>query len=196
MIETMSNPFPLVLLSVLLVSQQGCAPAVVGGVLATTVIVAKDPRTTGMVIDDKGIQFRAADLLHKDESLSGQAHINVTSYNGVVLLTGETPTAEMRTHAEQLVGGIENVRRVHNEITVAAPSSGLTRSSDTLITTKVKTRMLTEKNFDSGRVKVVTENGTVYLMGLMTRDEAAVATEIARGTGGVQRVVKLFEYTD
>ncbi len=184
------------LLSVLLVSQQGCAPAIATGVIATTIIVAKDPRTTGTVIDDKGIQFKASDILHKDESLSGQVHINVASYNGAVLLTGEAPTAEKRAHAEQLVRGVEKVRRIYNEITVAAPSSGLTRSSDTLITTKLKTRMLTEKNFDSGRVKVVTENGTVYLMGLMSQDEAAVATEIARGTSGVQRVVRLFEYTD
>ncbi len=183
----------LILLSTL---QQGCAPLVAGGAVATGVIVAKDPRTTGTIIDDKSIQFKAADAIHQDEILNGQVHINVTSYNGMVLLSGEAPTPEMRARAEELVQGIQKVRRVYNEITLAAPSSGLTRSSDTLITTKVKTRMLTEKNFDSGRVKVVTENGTVYLMGLLSHHEAAVATEISRNVSGVQRVVRLFEYTN
>ncbi len=176
--------------------QQGCAPLVAGGAVATSVIVAKDPRTTGTIIDDKGIQMKAGNELYEDEMLGDQVHINVASYNGVVLLTGETPTAEMRARAEQIVSEVDKVRRVHNEITVAAPSSGLTRSSDTLITTKVKTRMVAEKEFDSGRIKVVTENGTVYLMGLVTRQQAAVATEISRSVSGVQRVVRLFEYTD
>ncbi len=196
MIETMSKRYLPAFLLVLLVSQQGCAPVIAASAIATTVIVAKDPRTTGTMIDDKGIQIKASDAIHRDGLLADQVHINVTSYNGVVLLTGETPTVELRAHAEQLVREIEKVRRVYNEIKVAAPSSGLTRSSDTLITTKVKTRLLAEKEFDSGRVKVVTENGTVYLMGLVSRHEAAVATEIARGTSGVQRVVRLFEYTD
>ncbi|MDJ0860996.1 MAG: BON domain-containing protein [Gammaproteobacteria bacterium] len=176
--------------------QQGCAPLVAGGAVATSVIVARDPRTTGTIIDDKGIQMKAGNELYEDEMLGDQVHINVASYNGVVLLTGETPTAEMRARAEQIVSEVDKVRRVHNEITVAAPSSGLTRSSDTLITTKVKTRMVAEKEFDSGRIKVVTENGTVYLMGLVTRQQAAVATEISRSVSGVQRVVRLFEYTD
>ncbi len=176
--------------------QQGCAPLVAGGAVATSVIVAKDPRTAGTIIDDKGIQMKAGNDLYEDEMLGDQVHINVASYNGVVLLTGETPTAEMRARAEQIVSEVDKVRRVHNEITVAAPSSGLTRSSDTLITTKVKTRMVAEKEFDSGRIKVVTENGTVYLMGLVTRQQAAVATEISRSVSGVQRVVRLFEYTD
>ncbi len=176
--------------------QQGCAPLVAGGAVATSVIVARDPRTTGTIIDDKGIQMKAGNELYEDEMLGDQVHINVASYNGVVLLTGETPTAEMRARAEQIVSEVDKVRRVHNEITVAAPSSGLTRSSDTLITTKIKTRMVAEKEFDSGRIKVVTENGTVYLMGLVTRQQAAVATEISRSVSGVQRVVRLFEYTD
>ena len=176
--------------------QQGCAPLVAGGAVATSVIVARDPRTTGTIIDDKGIQMKAGNELYEDEMLGDQVHINVASYNGVVLLTGETPTAEMRARAEQIVSEVDKVRRVHNEITVAAPSSGLTRSSDTLITTKVKTRTVAEKEFDSGRIKVVTENGTVYLMGLVTRQQAAVATEISRSVSGVQRVVRLFEYTD
>ncbi len=176
--------------------QQGCAPIIIGGAVATRVIVATDPRTTGTMIDDKGIQLKAINTINEDETLSGQVHINVTSYNGVVLLSGETPTAEMRAHAERLVTEIEKVRRVYNEITVAAPSSGLTRSSDTLITTKVKSRMLAEQNFNPSDVKVVTENGTVYLLGLVSRQEAAVATEISRSVSGVQRVVRLFEYTD
>ena len=196
MIETMVKLPLLAILISLSFLQQGCAPVVAGGAVATSIIVARDPRTTGTIIDDKGIQMKVGNAIYEDEMLGDQVHINVASYNGVVLLTGETPTAEMRARAEQIVSEVDKVRRVHNEITVAAPSSGLTRSSDTLITTKVKTRMVAEKEFDSGRIKVVTENGTVYLMGLVTRQQAAVATEISRSVSGVQRVVRLFEYTD
>lgn len=176
----------------------GCAPLVVGGT-ATGVAVVHDRRTAGTVIEDQAIELKAMSALRKEEDLYKQSHINVTSYNMMVLLSGETPTEGYKQRAEQIVGGVEKVRRVYNELRVAAPSSMMTRSSDTLITGKVKTSLFRIKGmegFDPTRVKVVTENGTVYLMGLLTRREGDAVAEEARSIGGVQRVVKLFEYID
>ena len=111
-----------------------------------------------------------------------------------MLLTGETPTEAVRAQVVERVRNVTKVRHVHDELRIAAPSSLTARSSDTLITAKVKTKLFSVKNFDATRVKVVTEAGTVFLMGLLTRDEADVAAQAAQGVGGVQRVVKLFEY--
>ncbi|BAZ94881.1 uncharacterized protein FOKN1_2510 [Thiohalobacter thiocyanaticus] len=176
----------------------GCAPLVVGGT-ATGVAVVHDRRTAGTVLEDQSIELKALSALRKDEELYKQSHLNVTSYNMMVLLSGETPTEGYKQRAEQIVSGIERVRRVYNELRVAAPSSMMSRSSDTLITGKVKTSLFSIKGmegFDPTRVKVVTENGTVYLMGLLTRREGDAVAEEARSVGGVQRVVKLFEYID
>ncbi|HSH30309.1 MAG TPA: BON domain-containing protein [Thiohalobacter sp.] len=176
----------------------GCAPLVVGGT-ATGVAVVHDRRTAGTVLEDQAIELKALSALRKDEELYKQSHLNVTSYNMMVLLSGETPTEGYKQQAGQIVGGVEKVRRVYNELRVAAPSSMMTRSSDTLITGKVKTSLFRIKGmegFDPTRVKVVTENGTVYLMGLLTRREGDAVAEQARSVGGVQRVVKLFEYID
>ena len=176
----------------------GCAPLVVGGT-ATGVAVVHDRRTAGTVIEDQSIELKALSALRKDEELYKQSHLNVTSYNMMVLLSGETPTEGYKQRAERIVAGVEKVRRVYNELSVAAPSSMMTRSSDTLITGKVKTSLFSIRGlegFDPTRVKVVTENGTVYLMGLLTRHEGDAVAEEARSVGGVQRVVKLFEYID
>jgi len=187
-------------LSILLASQMllsGCAPVVVGGA-ATTVAVAHDRRTTGSVVEDQAIKARVITALKEDSEIERQTHINVTSFNGIVLLTGEAPTESLRSRIGDIARNSEKVRRLHNEIVIAAPSSMMTRSSDSWITTKVKTALLGvgEEGFDATRVKVVTENGTVYLLGLVTHREASAATEQARQIGGVQRIVKLFEYLD
>ncbi|OOZ41859.1 BON domain-containing protein [Solemya pervernicosa gill symbiont] len=176
----------------------GCAEMVVGGA-ATGVAVVHDRRTTGTVVEDQSIELKALRALLADKSLSSQSHVNFTSYNMMLLITGETPNESMRGRLDQLARKIPKVRRVHNEVAIAAPSSLMTRSSDALITTRVKAGMLQVKHidgFDPTRVKVVTENGTVFLMGLVSRREADAGTEVARRTGGVQRVVKLFEYLD
>lgn len=176
----------------------GCAPLVVGGT-ATGVAMVHDRRTAGTVLEDQSIEFKALSALRKEEDLYRQSHINVTSYNMMVLLSGETPTEAYKQRAGEIVGNAEKVRQVYNELSVAAPSSMMTRSSDTLITGKVKTSLFSIKGlegFDPTRVKVVTENGTVYLMGLLTRREGDAVAEEARRVGGVQRVVKLFEYID
>ncbi len=174
---------------------QGCVAVAAGGAAAGA-SAAVDRRTTGTLVEDQAIELKAVRALNADKEINDQAHLNVTSYNMVVLLTGETPTEELRQRAGTIVQGVEKVTTVHNEITIAAPSSLMTRSSDTVITSKVKTKLLADESIEGVNIKVVTENGVVYLMGLASRAEADRATEVARKTGGVQKVVKVFQYTD
>ena len=151
------------------------------------------------MVDDEGIEWKVKSAINENKSLSSQSHINVISLNGVVLLVGQTPTEALRQQTTSLAKGIEKVRIVHNEMTVAAPNSYMTRTSDSYITSKVKTSLFKVKgheDFDPTRVKVVTENGTVYLMGIVYRSEAGDAAKQASRVGGVQKVVKLFEYLD
>lgn len=188
------------LLVVLLTSSllYGCAAAVVGGT-ATGATAVHDRRTVGTFIDDEGIELKARMAIFDDKELNSQIHINIISINGVVLLVGQAPTEAARQKAAELVSPIPKVRLVHNEMTIAAPNSMMTRSSDSLITAKVKTKLFTIKehdNFDPTRVKVVTENGIVYLMGILTHSEADNVTDAARQVSGVQKIVKLFEYLD
>lgn len=187
--------FRIMLLSVAISTAGGCAAVAVGGAAAGAT-AAVDRRTTGTLIEDEAIELKARRAFSSDKDLSGQAHLNATSFNTVVLVSGETPTEELRARAIEHVRKIPKVSHVHNEVTVAAPSSMMSRSSDSVITSKVKTKLLANENIDGIHVKVVTENGVVYLMGLLSRAEADRATEVARLTGGVQKVVKLFQYTD
>jgi len=175
-----------------------CAPVVVGGAVATTASVAHDRRTSGSVVEDKAIMGRVIGGLHQDTELQENSHINVSVFNGWVLLSGETPTEALRTRAGDIARKQEKVRRVFNELTIAAPSSMMTRSSDSWITTKVKSSLvgLDIEGFDPTRVKVVTENGTVFLLGLVYNKEADATVAKAQQAAGVQRVVKLFEYLD
>jgi osmotically-inducible protein OsmY len=176
----------------------GCAAAVVGGA-ATGATAAHDRRTVGTFIDDEGIELKARMAIFDDSELNRQIHINIISINGVVLLVGQAPTEAERQKAAEVTMAIPKVRLVHNEMTVAAPNSYMTRSSDSLITAKVKTALFNIKElneFDPTRVKVVTENGIVYLMGILTHTEADAVTDVARQVGGVQKIVKLFEYID
>ncbi|MFQ5659111.1 MAG: BON domain-containing protein [Gammaproteobacteria bacterium] len=183
------------ILGVLLVLQ-ACAAAVVTGGAASTASVANDRRTAGTVIEDQAIELKAGQAFHNDKDIFKQAHWNVTSYNTIVLVTGEAPDEELRQRMIDIVRNIPKVTHVYNEITIAAPSSLMSRSSDTLITAKVKSKLLSNENTEGLRIKVVTENGTVYLMGILYKKEAELATDITRKTGGVQKVVKLFQYLD
>ena len=176
----------------------GCAAVVVGGA-AVGASAVHERRTVGTMIDDEGIEWKIKTTINEDQSLSSQSHINVISLNGVVLLVGQAPTEALHQQATNLAKGIEKVRVVHNEMTIAAPNSYITRTSDSYITSKVKTSLFKVKgheDFDPTRVKVVTENGTVYLMGIVYRSEADDAAKQASHVGGVQNVVKLFEYLD
>lgn len=172
----------------------GCAPVIVGGA-ATGAVVATDTRTTGSFLDDEGIEIKSSLAISDDPSLN-DVHINVTSINGVVLLTGEAPTEAQRTKILEHVRVVPRVRRTVNEIRISPATAYSSRMSDTLITTKVKSKMLGDEKLDSLRIKVVTEYGVVYLMGLAKKEEAERASEITRQVGGVQKVVKLFEYLD
>lgn len=174
---------------------QGCAPVVVAGA-GTAAVAAHDRRTVGSFVDDQTIEAKAASTIRADEELRRDTHINVTSMNGIVLLTGEAATAEARDRVLEKVREIAGIRRTVNEIRIAPPSRLGARSYDTLLTTKVKTKLIAKEDLDSMRVKVVTENKAVYLLGLVTQQEAGLATDAARSTGGVARVVKLFEYLD
>jgi osmotically-inducible protein OsmY len=193
--------FVKAIVAVLILSNSvyGCAALVIGGATAAGGAAIYSRRSTGTMVDDEGIELAAMKHLAADEQVNGKVHVNVISYNGIVLVVGQAPTEELRNHIETIVSGISKVRLVHNELTIAAPSSFTSRSSDTITTSKVKTTILGVTSDDDSmglRTKVVTENGVVYLMGLLSRQEADAVTDAARQVGGVQRVVKLFEYTD
>ena len=173
----------------------GCAVTAVGAG-AAGVTAAVDRRTTGTLIDDEVIEIKSIAALSEDTELWEQAHFNVTSYNGIALLSGESPADSLKTRAGKIVASVRKVRHVYNEVVVAAPSSMLARSNDGYLSAKVKSALLAADGIQANHVKVVTEAGTVFLMGLLSRQEAEKATDITRRVSGVQRVVKLFEYTN
>lgn len=170
----------------------GCVAVAAGGV-ATGAVVASDRRTTGTVVEDQAIETKASRAFNSNAALDEKTHINVISYNTRVLMTGEAPSEELRQQAEAIVRSIPKVSEVYNEIVIAAPSSFMSRSSDSVITTKVKTALFGELGLDANQTKVVTERGIVYLMGLLTPKEGERVVEVTRRVGGVQKVVKLYE---
>lgn len=187
---------PSLLLAALLaqcVVLQGCVAPLVAGGAATTAVVTSDQRTTGTVIEDQVIETKAADFFGADAGLSQQSNLHATSYNQIVLLTGQAPTDELRKRAVEYVSRIAKVRHVYNEIEIASPLPLANRSNDTLLTTKVKTKLFTIKDLKSTDVKVVTENGVVYLMGLLDAATGDAVAEVVAGVSGVRKVVKLFE---
>jgi osmotically-inducible protein OsmY len=167
-----------------------CAPLVVGGAVMGG-MMASDRRTTGTQVEDEGIELRAANRIR--EVLGDRAHVNVTSFNRQALLTGEVPTAQDRATVEKIVTEVNNVRAVVNDLAVMPNSSLGQRSNDVLITGKVRASFVDAKDVFASAYKVVTERNVVYLMGLVTPREATRATEIARGVGGVSKVVRVFE---
>jgi osmotically-inducible protein OsmY len=167
-----------------------CAPLVIGGA-AMGSMVAVDRRTSGAQLEDEGIELRAASRLR--DVMGERSHFNITSYNRQVLLTGEVSSEQDKHAIEQIVGKVENVRSVINDMGVMPASSITQRSSDTLTTGKVKASLVDDKLLQAGAFKVVTERGTTYLMGLVTPREAERATNLTRSVGGVQRVVRVFE---
>jgi osmotically-inducible protein OsmY len=179
-------------LSLALISQlSACVPVVVGGAAAGGAM-ASDRRTSGIYVEDENIELKALKMI--ETNLGSTAHVNVTSYNRNVLLTGEVQSAEAKSKAETMIKTITNIRGITNEIVVGEKSTISSRSNDAYLTTKVKTQFVTENKFSANYVKVVTENNVVYLLGIVTKSEADAATEIASNTNGVRKVVKLFEY--
>lgn len=186
----MRKYLPLLLLAVI-PALQGCFPVVATGVGAGALMVA-DRRTSGAYIEDQGIELKAMNRLN--EKFNETVQVTVTSYNRNVLLTGQAPTEALKNDVEQTVRSVPNVASVLNEMTVGPLTTFSSHSNDTYITSKVKGRMIDANKFPINHVKVVTEDGVVYLLGIVTRQEADDAVEIARTTNGVKKVVKVFEY--
>jgi len=182
----------LLLASVL--SLSGCAAIVAGA--AGGAAAAHDLRSTTTMLEDEGIELSATDMLYNDSKLDKKIHVNVTSYNYILLLTGEVLSPDLRTYAVELVRDLKNVRRIHNELVVADLTVFESRTYDTWITSKVKTAMLTTPKFDATRIKVVTENKSVFLMGIVSVQTGNKAANIARHVEGVGKVIKLFEYIE
>jgi osmotically-inducible protein OsmY len=188
----LTPPFYLILIALTL---QGCAAAIVGGAAATASIV-HDRRTAGAIVEDQSIELKTYDLIKADPQFEKKSSIHVTSYNMVVLLTGQAANEGLRRKAEQLTANVERVRRVVNEIEIGSTSSLGEISRDTAITSEVKIKLagIDIADFDPLRVKVVTERGTVFLLGLITKEEGDAVTDVVRRISGVRRVVRVFEY--
>lgn len=189
----MLNRSILIGLSILLFN--GCA-----AVVATTAVVgtdmATDRRTSGMYIEDQSIELKASSAISDDPGLDEQGEVSITSYNRLVLITGQVPSEELKRRATEIVRKIANVRTVHNELRIKAPESFLSGTNDAWLTTKTKSMLLAEKDLTSHHVKVITENGDVFLMGMVTRDEAKKAINVVREIDGVETVIEVFEYID
>ena len=167
-----------------------CAPLILGGAMVGGAMVAVDRRTAGTQLEDEAIELKAG---ARAREVSPAGHINVTSYNRMLLVTGEVPNETDRKAVEQVVGRIENVRSVVNELAIAGNSALGVRSSDSLISGKVKASFIDAKDLQAQALKVTTERGVVYLMGMVTEREATRASDVARTISGVQKVVRVFE---
>lgn len=187
------SSFPVAALAAALLATTlaGCAPLLVGGAAVGTALMVSDRRSSGAQLDDETIELRSAARLR--EAFGDRAHINITSYNRQVLLTGEVASEQMKQQAEQIAARVDNVKSVVSELAVMPPTSLPQRSSDALITTKIRASLVDAQDLQANVFKVVTERSTVYLMGRVTPREADRATSIARQIGGVQRVVRIFE---
>ncbi len=172
-------------------SLSACVPLLMGGAFAGGTLVATDRRTSGAQLEDEGIELRAASRIRGQ--MSESVRVVVTSYNRQALLTGQVPTEQEKQLAEQIVSRVDNVGTVINELSVAGTASLSQRSSDTLVTGRVKALLLDARDLQSNAFKVVTESGTTYLMGRVTQREADRATAVVRGASGVQKVVRIFE---
>lgn len=170
---------------------QGCIPVIVGGT-GMAVAMVSDRRTSGTYVEDESIEWKAVKRI--EERLGDKVHVNATAFNRKLLLTGEALNEASRDEAGRVAAAVENVKEVVNELRIAPTSTLSARSNDTYISSKVKARFVDQKDFRVQQVKVITEAGTVFLMGLVTEKEGQAATEITRTTSGVQKVVRVFEY--
>lgn len=174
------------------VALQGCELAVIGAAGGAAYSIVEDRRSSGVQIDDETIQLRVQSRV--SERFGDKVHLTVTSFNRMALVTGEAPDESARAEISKIVEGVPNVRAITNEVQIAIPTPRASRINDELITSKVKGRLIDSGKASPVHVKVVTEAGVVYLMGVVTEQEAADAVDIARTTSGVRKVVKIFEY--
>lgn len=172
---------------------QGCVAVAVVGVVGGA-SVAADNRSLGNQIDDQKIELDAHNILTKSAALNDNTHLNVISVNGSVLIVGQAPNSYLRDQAIKAINEVNGVKQLHNQIRVSNTTSFTTRTNDVWLTSKVKTALFGNEALDATNIKVVTENGEVFLMGLVTQAQATIAIDIARNVGGVNRVFKIFEY--
>ncbi|MBA4502476.1 BON domain-containing protein [Marinobacterium marinum] len=151
-------------------------------------------RTLGSYLEDESIETKTLVNLSKGSQALAGSHVNVVSYNGQVLLIGQVPEEQVKREAGEIASQVRHVRKVHNELEVAGPTSAIVRSNDAYLTSRIKVQMMADKRIASGRIKVVTENGVVYLMGLVAPSEADLAVDVTRSVTGVRKIVKVFEY--
>ncbi|WP_024872408.1 division/outer membrane stress-associated lipid-binding lipoprotein [Tolumonas lignilytica] len=183
---------PISLASLLLL--QGCVGVLLAGGATTGVVAAKDRRTLTAQVDDEKIELNIRHDLTNRPDISRISHISVSSNNGIVLLVGQTPHQKYSEEVKAMAEKQDGVRKVYNEIKIADPIGYDLRTNDSWITSKVRTMLIAEKNFDSSHIKVITEDSQVYLMGMVTHDEGELAVEIARNVSGVSKVIRVFEY--
>ncbi|MCK8844064.1 divisome-associated lipoprotein YraP [Haemophilus influenzae] len=189
---------PLKKLAILLgatIFLQGCVAAVIGGG-AVAAKVATDPRTTGTQIDDETLEFKVENAVEKDAQIKAEGRVNAVSYNGRVLLIGQVPNSDVKDTATALAKGVEGVNEVYNELTVSPKISFAQISKDSWLTTQVKSKMFVDGRVKATDVKVISENGEVFLLGNVTQSQANAAADIASKISGVKKVIKVFEYLD
>jgi len=183
----------LVIILTALLSLQGCVSGLVLGALGVANVV-NDRRTTATQLEDESIEFKANSAINHDQGLSDHSHINIVSYNRTVLIVGQVPNAMLRDRAAKLIGSVANVTRVHNQLRIGNNSALTTRTNDAWLTSKVKLALTGNKVLKQTPIKVITERGEVFLMGLVTQKEGDLATELARNVNSVKQVIKAFEY--
>lgn len=189
---------PLKKLAILLgasIFLQGCVAAVIGGG-AVAAKVATDPRTTGTQIDDETLEFKVENAVEKDAQIKAEGRVNAVSYNGRVLLIGQVPNSDVKDTATALAKGVKGVNEVYNELTVSPKISFAQISKDSWLTTQVKSKMFVDGRVKATDVKVISENGEVFLLGNVTQSQANAAADIASKISGVKKVIKVFKYLD
>lgn len=174
---------------------QGCIAAVAGGAVVATKAVT-DPRSVGTQVDDGTLELRVESAISLDEQMRRETRVSATAYQGVVVLAGQAPNNDLITRAKQIAQGVEGVRRVHNEVRIGSPIGLNVAANDTWITTKVRSQLLTSSDVKSSNIKINTENGEVFLLGLVTRQAASSASNLASNTAGVRKVIVAFDYLD
>ncbi len=194
-IYTLKNNTLLLLISFILLFQTACTAVVVGAGAGTAAAVAMDKRTAGDMLEDENIELKFIHNFYQNKEISKTSHVNATSFNGWLLLTGEAPNQEIKQAIYNLAINIKNVKRIFNEINISEPTSMASRSKDTYITSKIKTSLLTNKKTEAYHVKVVTENSVVYLMGIITQHQSSEIVKVIQEISGVQRIIKLFDYS-
>lgn len=196
MLKIKNSKLFLLITILLTLCLQACLPAVLVAGVAAGGIIVYDNRSSHAIVSDRTITYKAQANLDSDAELRSKAHVIATSFNESVLITGQAPTPELRDSALSLVQKVPNVKHIYNEVTVEEPLAANARSRDVWITTKVKAALLAQKGLHSTQIKIVTEKGTVYLLGLVTNGQGQLAAEVTKNVNSVQKVVKAFEYLE